>query len=262
MDQPWKTIAFNFIVKLPVSQEPVTQQYYDTILVLTDKLTKYGKFVPYLEGSTATELAYTFYKHIVADHGLPTQIITDWDKLVRKKGPSLEEGDKVYLLQRNIRTKRPAKKLDHTKLGPFCIKKKLGPNMYELQLPDSMKIHPVFHATVLEPAHPSIPIATQVPTLEMDDNKKVYNVEKVLQSRLENGKLQYLVKWKGYSMNDNTWEPASQFTSKKVLQDFDRHHPEQPKAGTREVPQNSMARPEAMRNPRMKNQRQRKRPAG
>ena len=72
-------------MKLPVSQEPVTQQYYDTILVVTDKLTKYGKFVPYLEGSTAEELAYAIYKNVIADHGLPTQIITDWDKLVVSK---------------------------------------------------------------------------------------------------------------------------------------------------------------------------------
>ena len=63
----------------------MTQQYYNTILVVTDKLIKYGKFVPYLEGSTATELAYVFYKHIVAYHGLPTQIITDRDKLVVSK---------------------------------------------------------------------------------------------------------------------------------------------------------------------------------
>ena len=78
-------IAFNFIVKLPVLQEPVTQQYYNTILVVIDKLTKYGKFVPYSEGLTAEELAYAIYKNVVADHGLPTQIITDRDKLVVSK---------------------------------------------------------------------------------------------------------------------------------------------------------------------------------
>ncbi|SLM41443.1 reverse transcriptase domain protein [Lasallia pustulata] len=82
INQPWKTIAFDFIVKLPVLQEPMTQQYYDTILVVTDKLTKYGNFVPYLEGSSAEELAYAFYKYVVANHGLPTQIILDQDKLV------------------------------------------------------------------------------------------------------------------------------------------------------------------------------------
>ena len=98
--------------------------------------------------------------------------------------------------------------------------------MYELELPKSMKIHPVFHITVLEPAHPSIPVATQVPTLETDNNDKEYVVEKVLQSQLVDGQLQYLVKWMGYGMDDNTWEPVSQFISKKVLQDFHRHHPE------------------------------------
>ena len=85
INQPWKTIAFDFIVKLPVLQEPMTQQYYDTILVVTDKLTKYGNFVPYLEGSSAEELAYAFYKYIISDHGLSTQIILDQDKLVVSK---------------------------------------------------------------------------------------------------------------------------------------------------------------------------------
>ena len=101
--------------------------------------------------------------------------------------------------------------------------------MYKLELLKSMKIHPVFHTTVLEPAHPSILVATQVLTLETNDNDKEYIVEKVLQSQLVDRQLQYLVKWKGYSMNNNTWEPASQFTSKKVLQDFHQHHPEQPR---------------------------------
>ena len=87
-----------------------------------------------------------------------------------------------------------------------------------------MKIHLVFHITVLEPAHSSIPVATQVPALEANNNKEVFDVEKVLQSQLVDGKLQYLVKWKGYGMNNNTWEPASQFTSKKILQDFYQCH--------------------------------------
>ena len=36
--------------------------------------------------------------------------------------PKLKEGDKVYLLQRNVKTKRPSSKLDHKKLGAFPIK--------------------------------------------------------------------------------------------------------------------------------------------
>ena len=36
-------------------------------------------------------------------------------------GPTLKKGDKVYLLQKNVVTKRPSDKLDHKKLGPFEI---------------------------------------------------------------------------------------------------------------------------------------------
>jgi len=34
----------------------------------------------------------------------------------------LKEGDKAYLLRKNIKTKRLSDKLDHKKLGPFEIK--------------------------------------------------------------------------------------------------------------------------------------------
>ena len=39
----------------------------------------------------------------------------------RSKGPDLRKGGMVYLLRKNIKTKRPSDKLDHTKLGPFKI---------------------------------------------------------------------------------------------------------------------------------------------
>jgi hypothetical protein len=39
----------------------------------------------------------------------------------RKMAPQLKEGDKVYLLTKNLRTRRPMKKLDHVKVGPFFI---------------------------------------------------------------------------------------------------------------------------------------------
>jgi hypothetical protein len=53
----------------------------------------------------------------------------------RLRGPTLLEGDLVYLLWKNIKTKRLSTKLDHTKLDLYKIQKVLGPLTYKLKLP-------------------------------------------------------------------------------------------------------------------------------
>jgi hypothetical protein len=53
----------------------------------------------------------------------------------RLKGPTLQEGDLVYLLQKNIKTKHLSMKLDHTKLNLYKIQRVLGPLIYKLKLP-------------------------------------------------------------------------------------------------------------------------------
>ena len=48
-----------------------------------------------------------------------------------------------------------------------------------------------------------------------------YEVEEVIDSRLKWEKLEYLVKWSGYTDNYNTWEPESNLNnSKKAINDF------------------------------------------
>ena len=53
----------------------------------------------------------------------------------RIKGPIFKKEDKVYLLRQNIKTKRPSNKLNHKKIGPFKISKKLLDINYKLLLP-------------------------------------------------------------------------------------------------------------------------------
>ena len=50
----------------------------------------------------------------------------DTTKQVNKKklkGPTFERGDKVYLLTKNLKSKRPSSKLDHVRIGPFEVEK-------------------------------------------------------------------------------------------------------------------------------------------
>ena len=67
-------------------------------------------------------------------------------------GPMLKEGDKVYLLRKNIVTKRLSDKLDYKKLGLFKIIEIKGLVNYRLKLPKTIKIHPIFYVSLLKPA--------------------------------------------------------------------------------------------------------------
>jgi hypothetical protein len=122
----------------------------------------------------------------------------------RLKGPTLEEGDKVYLLRKNITTTRPSDKLDYKKLGPFKIKAKKSDTNYELSLPETMHIHPVFHISLLEKAPANAP--DQDYPIEVYEEE--FEPEKLLKKEVRNGQTFYLVKWKNYAEEDNTWEPV------------------------------------------------------
>jgi Integrase core domain. len=68
----------------------------------------------------------------------------------KHKRVEFQVGDKVWLLATNVATQRPSKKLDWKRLGPYPIVERIGTQAYRLQLPLSMKIHPVFHVSLLE----------------------------------------------------------------------------------------------------------------
>ena len=58
-------MAMDFIIKLPVSKEPGTDQSYDSIFIVINRLTKYGYFILYRKDISAKNLAYLFNRHII-----------------------------------------------------------------------------------------------------------------------------------------------------------------------------------------------------
>jgi len=71
----------------------------------------------------------------------------------KSEGLDLKEGDKVWLLYKNFKLRRLSKKLDHVKIGPFKIVRKISEVTYRLDLLVKMKIYLVQYIAMLELAY-------------------------------------------------------------------------------------------------------------
>ncbi|QRW21152.1 Transposon Tf2-7 polyprotein [Rhizoctonia solani] len=102
----------------------------------------------------------------------------------------------------------PEYSVDPKRLGPFEITEKISSHAYRLKLPDTLKIHVVFYIGLLSKAHksPSQPFPEK-PPLETIEGEEEYKVEQIIDSKQQQGKWFYLIKWKGYGPEDNSWEP-------------------------------------------------------
>jgi hypothetical protein len=91
--------------------------------------------------------------------------------------------------------------------------KQINVVVFQFKLVGSMKIHPMFHVSLLEPYHAStIPrrIHNQPSPIEVDGEHE-YEVEDILDSRDSNCQLHYLGHWHGYDVNQGIWEPINNF---------------------------------------------------
>ena len=138
--------------------------------------------------------------------------------------PDFEVGKKVWLLKGST-TKNVKKKLTDQMLGPFEIVKKVSPLAYELNLPNNMRCHPVFHVSLLEPYYEN--------EFVNRNNRKRMNIklttdivdripEKIIGMRTYRGKNRFLVSWKDLASSEDTWIDEDQIYDRQLIQEYYR----------------------------------------
>ncbi|GJP39908.1 hypothetical protein CLOM_g24232 [Closterium sp. NIES-68] len=91
-EQPWQVVSLDFITGLPT-----TTSGHDAILVVIDKFSKMGHFIPTHMIARTEETAQLFIRYIISQHGIPTTLISDrdpkftskfWKELMLCSGPN------------------------------------------------------------------------------------------------------------------------------------------------------------------------------
>ena len=138
------------------------------------------------------------------------------------QGIPFKVGDKVML---SLKDYQKTEKALHPKYeGPFEIIQQISPVTFKLKMPAKYRsIHPVFHASKLAPYTEAL-IPGQKPSppqpVEIKGNEE-WEVEKILQHRKRGRKVEFLVRWKGFGRDDDTWEPESNLgNSAELLSEY------------------------------------------
>jgi len=98
----------------------------------------------------------------------------------RGKRSTFKKRNKTYLLRRNIKTKRSSNKLNYMKLESFKILEEKKLINYKLNLSASMKIHLIFHISLLKFADSNTSIQTKSSEINSESQNIKYEVENIL----------------------------------------------------------------------------------
>lgn len=129
---------------------------------------------------------------------------------MKRRDVEYKVGDSTLLSTKNIRLKQPgARKLLPRWIGPYKIVKEVNPVAFQLNLPKTLRIHDVFHASLLRPYQSDGDFHPQPPLLI--EGAEEFEVDRIIDHRartLRKGLTrQYLVKSLDYGPEHNTWEP-------------------------------------------------------
>ncbi len=158
-----------------------------------------------------------------------------------QEAPEFQVGELVWLSAKNIKIKRPSQKLGPKYIGPLEIIARISTHAYRLRLPEGLRIHDVFHVSMLERAKPNTfdgRIQQPAQEIEGEDNEEpTYEIEAIDNSRIRRGVFQYRIVWKGYTgRNRTSWFDLKDMDDIDPVfyEDFHACFPDKPRPAARD----------------------------
>jgi len=119
-------------------------------------------------------------------------------------------GDLVLLSTRDLKWQmvgRSSEKLVEWFVGPYKIKAIISSNVVELELPVTVKIHPVVNISRIKQYVDQVDgQRKEAPQPVVVEGEEEWEVKKILNKRRIREKDKFLVWWKGFTVEGDTWE--------------------------------------------------------
>ena len=121
---------------------------------------------------------------------------------------------------------RRTEKLTERFVGPYRIKKIVSSNTVELELPSTVKIHPVVNISRIRKYIGQVERQKKEQLLPVIiEGEEEWEVERILNKRRVRGKDKYLVRWKGFTAESDTWEGRENLrNAKEAIKEFEKEY--------------------------------------
>jgi len=153
-------------------------------------------------------------------------------KYADKKRSDADEykvGDLIMLSTKDLKYQmvgRRTEKLMERFVGPYRVKEIISSNVVKLELPSTVKIHPVVNVSRVRRYVGQVEGQRKeqlAPVIIKGEEE--WEVERILNKRKVRGKDKYLVCWKGFTAESDTWEERENLeNAKEAIKEFEKEY--------------------------------------
>jgi len=155
----------------------------------------------------------------------------DMKKYADKKRSDVDEyrvEDLVILSTKDLKYQmvgRRTEKLTERFVGPYRVKKIVSSNAIELELPSTVKIHLVVNVSRVRKYVRQVEGQKKEPLPVIIEGEEEWEVERILNKRRIRGKDKFLVRWKGFTAESDTWEGRENLkNAQDTIEEFEREY--------------------------------------